>query len=426
VAARRVAVVGGGWAGLASAVEATGRGAAVTLFDMARQWGGRARRVEVGGLPLDNGQHILIGAYTESLRLMRTVGVDIDAAFLRTPLRLATPDGRGLRLPSGRAMPAFVRGVVGQSAWSLRDRLSLLMAAGGWLAGGFRCDDDITVAQLCSRLPAAVRQDLLEPLCIAALNTAAETASARVFLRVLRDALFSGPGSADLLLPRVSLSDLLPEPAAAWLARSGAQLRPGRRVRSIGASGAGWRVDDEPFDAVIVACTAPEAARLVEPVAADWARSAAALAYEPIVTVYLQSEGTRLPLPMLALSCDPDRRPAQFVFDHGQLGRRAGLLAFVTSGAAPWLARGADATVDATMAQAREQLSGHLGPRLELVGVLTEKRATFRCTPRLARPAGAIARGLHAAGDYVAGPYPATLEGAVRSAIDAARAALSP
>jgi squalene-associated FAD-dependent desaturase len=426
VAARRVAVVGGGWAGLASAVEATGRGAAVTLFDMARQWGGRARRVEVGGLPLDNGQHILIGAYTESLRLMRTVGVDVDAAFLRTPLRLATPDGRGLRLPCGRAMPAFVRGVARQSAWSLRDRLSLLMAAGGWLAGGFRCDDDMTVAQLCSRLPAAVRQDLLEPLCIAALNTTAETASARVFLRVLRDALFSGPGSADLLLPRVSLSELLPEPAAAWLARSGAQLRPGRRVASIAASGTGWRVDDEPFDAVIVACTAVEAARLVEPVAADWARCAAALAYEPIVTVYLQSESTRLPLPMLALPCAPDRHPAQFVFDLGQLGRQAGLLAFVASGAAPWLARGADATVDATMAQAREQLSRHVGPRLERVGVLTEKRATFRCTPRLARPAGAIARGLHAAGDYVAGPYPATLEGAVRSAIDAARAALSP
>jgi monoamine oxidase len=51
--------------------------------------------------------------------------------------------------------------------------------------------------------------------------------------------------------------------------------------------------------------------------------------------------------------------------------------------------------------------------------VLTEKRATFRCVPGLQRPAGRVAQGLHAAGDYVRGPYPATIEGAVRSALEA-------
>jgi hypothetical protein len=54
---------------------------------------------------------------------------------------------------------------------------------------------------------------------------------------------------------------------------------------------------------------------------------------------------------------------------------------------------------------------------------LTEKRATFRCVPGLARPAGVVAPGLLAAGDYIAGPYPATLEGAVRCAVAAARTA---
>jgi len=144
------------------------------------------------------------------------------------------------------------------------------------------------------------------------------------------------------------------------------------------------------------------------------------LRYEPIVTVYLKSSGTRLPEPMLALHADADE-PAQFVFDRGQLGGPPGLLAFVISGAAAWVERGAAATLQATLGQAHTALAAQLHAPLEPVRVLVEKRATFRCTPQLARPAAAIAPGLFAAGDHVAGPYPATLEGAVRSGLLAAR-----
>jgi len=122
-----------------------------------------------------------------------------------------------------------------------------------------------------------------------------------------------------------------------------------------------------------------------------------------------------LPEPMLALSSDP-QFPAQFVFDRGQLGGPPGLLAFVISGAQPWVDRGLDATTDATLAQARAQL----GLELLTVHAQAEKRATFRCTPGLTRPPAQIAPGLYAAGDHVEGPYPATLEGAVRSGLYAA------
>ena len=415
----RVAVIGGGWAGLAAAVEATLRGHAVTLYEMAPQLGGRARRVDVGGLALDNGQHILIGAYAQTLRLMQIVGVDERRAFVRTPLRLSGPDGRGLHLPAGAPMLAFTRGVMAHPTWPLRARLALLTAAGAWALRGFRCAEQTTVAQLTRHMPTAVRQDLIDPLCVAALNTPAREASGQVFLRVLRDALFTGPGSADLLLPRVRLTELLPGPAAGWLLASGAQLQQSMRVETIAPSREGWTVDGAQFDRIVIATSAVEAARLARAVAPAWADHAAGLRYEPIMTVYAHAEGTRLPQPMLSLSSDDERQPAQFVFDHGQLGGLDGLLAFVISGAQPWLDRGVDATREATLAQARRQLAPHLRSPLQPLQVLTEKRATFRCTPALRRPAGRIARGLFAAGDYVAGPYPATLEGAVRSGIEA-------
>jgi hypothetical protein len=93
------------------------------------------------------------------------------------------------------------------------------------------------------------------------------------------------------------------------------------------------------------------------------------------------------------------------------------------SGAAPWVAQGLDATAAAVQAQAAAAL-GPLGwPTAARVRrSVAEKRATFRCVPGLDRPPAAVAPGLWAAGDYLEGPYPATLEGAVRSGEAAAQA----
>ncbi|MCZ3000003.1 hypothetical protein NYY82_20015, partial [Acinetobacter baumannii] len=88
------------------------------------------------------------------------------------------------------------------------------------------------------------------------------------------DALFSGAGSADLLLPRRPLSELLAGPAAAWL---GERLRLGHRVQALEA---GWRVDGEGFDAVVLACTSIEAARLTAGIAPAWSATAGGLGFE--------------------------------------------------------------------------------------------------------------------------------------------------
>jgi len=415
-----VAVIGAGWAGLAAAVQASADGCAVTLFEMAGHAGGRARSVQVDGMALDNGQHILIGAYRETLRLMRLVGVDPERVLQRRPLELLYPDGTGLRLPRGNAHLTFAWAVVRRRGWRWRERAALLARTIAWVRNGMRNPGVDTVAQLCATLPPRVRTDLIDPLCIAALNTPSALADATVFLRVLADALFGGRGSSDLLLPASGLSQLLPQPALRWLEHQGATLRLKHRVQAIAPAAAGWTVDGADFDAVVLACSAAEAARLALPLNAAWAARAQSLPHEPIATVYLRRTQP-LAAPMVALHSDA-ARPAQFAFDLGLL-QHADVAAFVVSGARDWVERGLPALTSAVQLQATRDLPASFGRQPEVVHTALERRATFACVPALARPSQQVASDLWAAGDYVDGPYPATLEGAVRSGVGAARAA---
>lgn len=423
----KAAIVGAGWAGLAAAVAATQAGHQVTVFETSRSLGGRARAVAATlpdgrAVTLDNGQHILIGAYTETLRLMRQLGVNPDTALLRLPLTLQFPDGAGLQLPRLPVPLDVLAGIARARGWPLRERLGLLRAALGWKLARFECAAPLSVAALCRPLGPLVMRELIEPLCVSALNTPADQASAQVFLRVLRDALFSVPGGSHLLLPRQDLASLLPAAARDWLAQHGGAVCTGQRITALHADGQRWRLDDQVFEAVLLATSSGEAARLVHSAAPGrpqaaalqaWADSARALHFEAITTVYAWTANARLPAPMLALRHDHGN-PAQFVFDRGQLDGPAGLLAFVVSAS-----QGERETLQSmVLDQARRQL----GLDLQAVQTVVEKRATFACTPSLQRPPPTIAPGLLACGDYVAGPYPATLEGAVRSGLAAARA----
>lgn len=425
---RPILVVGGGWAGLSAAVHTAALGHPVTVLEASRQWGGRARSWPLQPAPeamatLDNGQHILIGAYRTTLALMKRVGVPLTAALQVQPLSLPRPDGQGLVMPSwARACPPpwnLLAALLSVPGWTWRDRLALLRTTARWRMQGFTCAPEWTVAQLCGNLPPRVIADLVDPLCVAALNTPIQQASAQVFLRVLHDALL-GPGHApyrasDLLLPRQPLEILLPEPARRWLTRHGATMHDGQRVQSLQATDAGWQVHTSEgvwqAEQVVLACSAREAARLVHTLpdahpGRSWAALAHALPHEAIATVYMQASSVAWPHEAAMLSL-PDG-PAQFVFHHGKLGGPAGLLAWVASAC-----HGPAAEVEA---QVRQQAQRHLGlANPSWVQTVVEKRATFACTPGLQRPGAVIAPGLWAAGDYIDGPYPATLEGATRS-----------
>lgn len=419
----KVAVVGAGWAGCAAAVQATRQGHQVTLFEATRTAGGRARRVAAtrAGQPLclDNGQHILIGAYTETLRLMTDLGIDVNASLLRLPLTLRFPDGSGIKLPQLSAPLDALAGILTARAWSWADKLSLLKVAMRWQRQRFQCGPRQSVADLCQDLAPNAMAALIEPLCVSALNTPADRACGQVFLRVMHDALFSASGGSNLLLPRADMSALLPDAALAWLAAQETPAQLGNRVQGIAPAASGWRVStnvDAIFDRVVLACPPHEAARLADAsgvAAGAWLAQARGLQHEALSTVYIHSPQARLSQPMLALRPNASE-PAQFVFDRGQLGGPAGLLAFVISAS-----MGDSATLTRqVLAQAARQLGLNA---LEPIQTIVEKRATFACTPGLQRPAAVVAPGLLACGDYIAGPYPATLEGAVRSGLAAAR-----
>ena len=327
-------------------------------------------------------------------------------------------------------MPAFVRGRARRGAagrW--RDRLALLRTAAGWAPRGFRCAPRPPSPSWRRGLPEAVRRELIEPLCVAALNTPADAASGSVFLRVLRDALFAGAG-------RVRPAAAAPRPgrpaaaAGAALARRPPARGSGSRTGSSDRSrrGGGQRLAGRRRGLRRASCSPPARSRRrawSRRTTPAWAARAAALRYEPIVTVYARSAGARLPEPMLALRSDdrppgavrlrprPARRPGRPARLRRQ--RRRGL-----GRARPRRHRGGDAGPGARRSWPRTCA----GP-LAALRTIVEKRATFRCTPLLRPAAGAVAPGLAAAGDYVDGPYPATLEGAVRSGTAAARSLLS-
>jgi len=419
----RVAIIGAGWAGLAAAVTLAEQGVRVTVFEASRNLGGRARRVSIDGVDLDNGQHVLVGAYRETLRLMRKVGADPGELLLRLPFELRYADGFHLRAPRLPYPLNLLAALLRAKGLDLARGFAALRFLASLRAREFRIEPDCTVARLLDEHSQAgvLRTRVWEPLCVSALNTPVERASAQIFVNVLRDGLTGARAASDLLIARTDLSRLVPEPAAEYVKARGAAIELGTPVRRIARAPGGFRLNDAgTFSCVVIACGPHQAGQLLVQLSAlDEALSAInAFAYEPIVTCYLQYPGSvSLPAPMLGFSGGI----AQWVFDRGRLGGPKGLLAAVIS------ASGAheQLTKDELTARIGIELKAALGelPSPVWSQVITEKRATFSCTPALVRPEAFTAiRGLVLAGDYVASEYPGTLEAAVRSGITAAAA----
>jgi squalene-associated FAD-dependent desaturase len=405
----RVAVVGAGYAGLAAAVELAAAGCHVEVFEASRTLGGRARAVEIkdgmSGMTVDNGAHILVGAYRETLRLMEKVGTD-RTALCKQALHLEFPGHLKISAPRLPAPLHLGWALLTARGLNWQEKFAAIRFMRALKKARFRLPRDITARQLIANQPLAVRRFLWEPLCLAALNTPVKAASAQVFLNVLRDSLAADRAASDLLLPATDFSNLFPEPAARFIEEHGGKVHRSTRVHSLDAL--------DGFDHHILAVAPYHLPALAPQVAIP------DFTWQPIATIYLRYPATvRLSFPMLGMASGH----GQWVFDRGALCGQHGLLAVVISGAGPWQALDHDALARVIHSEIAAIVPGLPSP--ERHWVIEDKRATFACTPDLARPPTATALpNVWLAGDYVAGDYPATLEGAVRSGVAAARAVL--
>ncbi len=444
-----VAVIGGGYAGMAAAVTLAARGVKVTVLESSRQLGGRARGVPYSNqhphadneaappfqlppdgrksnrplhennLMLDNGQHILLGCYRHTLHLIEKTGGNIEQDFLRLPLQLTLHPRFELKAPRLPAPLHLLVGLLGAKGLSFS---ACLRAARFMLAmrfKGFRLAHDISAHELLR----AHGQDeelirlLWEPICISALNTPIHMASAQVLLNVLRDSLNGSRADSDMLLPRLNFTALFPQRAAQYLAQRGDTVLTSCAVEAIIPHGDEVELlttqGSASYSHVICAASPASSARLFRavPELAGVAKQITAIRYQPIYTVYLQYPAhVKLAQPMLGL----DRCYTQWLFDKGQIAAQPGLIAAVISAEGLHQELSHEQLAQKVVQELREHLGIDTLPLWHKV--IAEKRATFACEVNLHRPAHTTPLpNVLLAGDFTANDYPATLEGAVIS-----------
>ncbi|MCY7387775.1 MAG: hydroxysqualene dehydroxylase HpnE [Burkholderiales bacterium] len=428
-----VAIIGGGYAGMAAAITLAQHGVRCVVFEAGKVLGGRARRIEYLGETIDNGQHILAGAYTELLRLMRLVGVP-DSSLSRVRLRLSMPPDFLLSAPrtsllQGSAYLAWT--LLTTKGLTFSDKVSAIRFMLALKRAQYKIDEHKSVATLLAEQKQSQNliDQLWQPLTISALNTPLATASAQVFANVLRDSLASTRQASDLLLPRVDLTALFPEPAAVWLAQHGGDVRTSARIKQVLVSDNCYQLvadaESQYFDGVILAVGPHQLEGIMPGI------SCPSFSYEPIVTIYFKFDrAIRLRETMFGQK----NGMAQWFFDrralsHGENVNSAndetsGLVAAVISASGPHELLTQDELAKRVLAE----LSAFVNdlPTPVWFKVVTEKFATFACTPHASRPAAMTCHpGVFLAGDYVSGDYPATLEGAVRNGISAANASIT-
>jgi squalene-associated FAD-dependent desaturase len=437
----RVLVLGAGLAGLSAAVRLAEAGRAVTVLEATRAGGGRARSFPdaATGRELDNGQHLMMGCYRETLAFLRTIDSTDGIYFQRNlSVRMVKPGGKRLSLDCP-ALPAplhLATGLLAMRGLGLLDKAAAVRA-GLVLRGEVqRPDDNETCDSWLRRLgqTAALRNAFWDPIIWGTLNDDPLVSSAAMLTAVLERAFLSTRDASRLGVPKVPLSRLYVDQAVAYLRARGGEVRLGEPVRALQVSGT--RVtgvalkSGETLDADVVISAVPPHAFLellpgtwpAHPVYQDIAR----LKTSPIVNLWFTSSTAPFPEPFVGLVGSP----LHWMFNRSQIEGSVGgdvLLNCTISGAR--------AAVEDTPEALQELLRGELqryfpgwSADIRQFRAIKEKRATishaagtYHCRPETAGPIA----GLYMAGDWVRTGLPATIESAVQSGHDAARAVLA-
>ena len=436
-----MAVVGGGLAGIAAAVALQEAGIDVELYEARPRLGGATHSFQRAGsdggpdLTVDNGQHVMLRAFTAYRGLLDRLGtahgIDLQDRF---DLRILTPDARPDARLRRTGLPGPLHLLPALARYSLLSPAERLRAASASLAMGKLdpADPQLDAVSLGDWLDAHGQSDrtrryLWELFVTAALNCGVEEASLGLSAMVIQKALLGRADAADIGVPRIPLGELHGRAAEKKL--RGVHLKT--KVERI-VSGTRLVVDGFPVDAeaVIVAVPHPAAAVLVPEAACPDKGRWTALASSPIVDVHVLYDRPVLDVPFAAVVDSP----VQWVFDRtaaGGLpdapGRGSGsgqYVSSVVSAAGQW--------IDAPVAQIREAFLPALAEvlprarsaRVTEFFVTRERHATFRQAPgsaALRPPAATGVPGLFLAGAWTATGWPDTMEGAVRSGLTAAR-----
>jgi squalene-associated FAD-dependent desaturase len=427
----KVIVVGGGWAGLAAAVNLSQQNVNVTLLESAKQLGGRARSIESNGWHIDNGQHLMLGAYREILGLLEILKIKerdvLRRKLLTLDMRSTNGDSVKLQVPNVAAPIHLPWALMRAKGLNLHERGTALRMCLRLARKNFQIDGDQPLEKWLQKHGQSrnLIKYLWEPLCLAALNTPIKNASTQVFVRVLHDSFAQEREDSDLLFFLPALNDFLPSHAQTYIKSQGGEVIRGARVTDLLIKGdtiKGVIADDKVFhsDHVILATPPWVTAKLLEPYATtkEISNKLEKLTYNPICTVYLQYPSeTQLDSEMVGMvdSC------GQWVFDR-RLNNQPGLMSVVISGPGKHM----EVSNESLAETIKEELAAlnPSWPQATDWRIIREKRATFDCHANInqQRPtAKTPLNGLWIAGDFVDTGYPATLEGAVRSGVTCAK-----
>ncbi len=426
-----VVIVGGGWAGLSAAIELSHNKIPVTLIEGNWRLGGRGRTIRLDNMEIDNGQHLLIGAYNETLRLLELMGHKESDLFDRQPTLLHSRahrlSGFRLALPHIAAPLNFLFGLLGARGFGIRQKAAIMQLCLTMNQCDFAIDPDQNLSTWLQQngQTEKIIQQLWQPLCLAMLNTPVDIASSEVFLRVLRDSFTLKRDYSDFLFARHNIGLLFPQPARQYLEKNDATLITSERVQCVEQTANSLftvRTKRRSINGMHIVLAVPPAQCLALttnfPALTPLHQQLRRFKTSPITTIYLRYP-THVSLGQHMLGISGGQ--LQWLIDRGT-SEQAGIMAGIISGPGPHM-RSSKELLAKTASAEVANLFPHWPKPLQ-VSVVREKQATFLCESGINhfRPDNETAfNNLWLAGDYTNTGYPATLEGAVRSGVACAR-----
>jgi squalene-associated FAD-dependent desaturase len=434
---KKVMVVGGGWAGLSCAYALSQRGHQVTLLEAAPQCGGRARSIlwPSLGIEVDNGQHILLGAYRAFLSLLQAIGLNPDTVLSRQPFQFSVSGKNKTAHLACKTRPylphklSLILDLCQAKGWTWAEKYRLGQFMAQYIFKHKAVPQDWSVLELLKQ--ARQSQHLIayfwEPLLVAALSTPLSIASAQYAIEVLKDSFSGTPQNTDILIPTVPLGEVFANPMHTWLTKQGHTVLTHHRVTSLIVSEnntcIGVKAKDKPFYGQVVLALPPRATQqLIQPIAClqHVSKKIAQLNPESIVTVYYAFAQIHATESIPAMQAIVQENQTHYWLFCRQVNNHT-ILSAVFSGRGPHLVTDKNQLMDRVQAdiQTRYPMLRTLVARKHI----QEKFAAFsadKLSLSIKPTQQTDLAGLWLCGDYTHQTYPSTLEGAVQSGLSCA------